>query len=106
MSLFYPYLGENETLSLFRMNISRLQRIEQERTEIMAIDGAKAMIIEEEDILQFAKDHFKRHKENPDTYVVLHKTCSSAQSLHFNQSHETTKEILLTMIYLSSTRTR
>lgn len=69
MSLFYPYLGETETLSLFRMNISRLQRIEKERTEIMAIDGAKPMIIEEDGILQFAKEHFKRHKENPDTYV-------------------------------------
>lgn len=47
ISLFYPYLGENETLSLFGMNISRLQRIEKERTEIMAIDRAKVMIIEE-----------------------------------------------------------
>lgn len=79
MSLFYPYLGENETLSLFQMNISRLKRIEQERTEIMAIDGARVMVIEEEDILQFAKEHFKRHKENPDTCVLLY-NCHSVHS--------------------------
>lgn len=69
ISLFYPYLGEQETLSLFRMNIRRLQRIEQERAEIMASSESRPMIIEEEDILQFARKHFNRHKDDPDTYV-------------------------------------
>lgn len=101
-SLFYPYLGENETLALFQMNIDRLERIETERTEIMAIDGAKAMIIEKEDILQFAKEHFKKHKENPDTYVVLHTIRGPAQSLCSNQSHETNKAILLDITSLLS----
>lgn len=98
MSLFYPYLGETETLSLFQMNISRLQRIEQERTEIMAIDSAKVMTIEEEDIVQFAKEHFKRHKENADTYAIpctFQNDRSQPKPPFSHQAHVSTKFLIL-----------
>lgn len=51
------------------MNIGRMQRIEQERAEIMPSNDPQPMIIEEEDILRFAREHFNRHKDNPDMCV-------------------------------------
>ncbi|ROV90383.1 hypothetical protein VPNG_10016 [Cytospora leucostoma] len=56
LSLGYPHLAEEETLDLFRMNLRRLARIEDERAEILE---EKPMTIETDDIMKFASQHYR-----------------------------------------------
>lgn len=67
LSLYYPYLGKEETETLFLMNIDRLRFIEKERAEVLYGDESRAMFIETEAILDFAKHHFKTYESQPDT---------------------------------------
>ncbi|KAI1347023.1 hypothetical protein F5Y01DRAFT_330216 [Xylaria sp. FL0043] len=55
LSLRYPSLELSETIAIFRMNLNRLKTIEEERARL---NGEKAMVIKEDDILAFASKHF------------------------------------------------
>ncbi|KAI0521952.1 hypothetical protein F5B22DRAFT_594834 [Xylaria bambusicola] len=55
LSLRYPALELSETIAIFRMNLNRLKVIEDERARL---NGEKAMVIKEDDILAFASKHF------------------------------------------------
>lgn len=63
ISLYYPYLGLSETKALFQMNIKRLRNIEAERAKIT---GKPAMIIEDNNVLKFADEHYKRFEKEYD----------------------------------------
>lgn len=55
LSLDYPHLAADETRALSTMNLQRLERIENERAELLE---EAPMIIEKEDILEFASAHY------------------------------------------------
>lgn len=57
LSLLYPHLGYNETMSLFKMNIERLEQIEQETAKIT---GREVMNIEVNGIMDFAQKHYEK----------------------------------------------
>ncbi|KAI1739544.1 hypothetical protein F4680DRAFT_421889 [Xylaria scruposa] len=54
--LYYPRLTAEQTTDIFRMNISRLKEIENQRTDTT---GQPALEIDEENIIRFARRHFK-----------------------------------------------
>ncbi|KAI0184137.1 P-loop containing nucleoside triphosphate hydrolase protein [Xylaria flabelliformis] len=54
--LYYPRLTAGQTTDIFRMNISRLKEIENQRRDTT---GQPALEIDEDNIIRFAKRHFK-----------------------------------------------
>ncbi|KAM7213973.1 P-loop containing nucleoside triphosphate hydrolase protein [Rhypophila decipiens] len=55
VSINYPDLNKKQTLSLFRMNIKRSEKIAQQRASIA---GQPTLIIRDEEIIEFARDEF------------------------------------------------
>jgi hypothetical protein len=58
MSLYYSPLGEAETEEIFKLNLHRLKEIEKQRSEA---SGEPALYTFEEEILTFAREHFRKH---------------------------------------------
>jgi hypothetical protein len=60
VSIYYPPLGEHQTMEIWKMNIDRLREIEMEKSRVT---GEEPLEIDEEEILAFALAHFRSHKE-------------------------------------------
>ncbi|KAF4993180.1 hypothetical protein FGRMN_6665 [Fusarium graminum] len=56
LSLYYPPLDKTQTRDIFRLNIGKLKQIEAERHRMT---GEPALIIKENDIIEFATRHFE-----------------------------------------------
>ncbi|KAF5010505.1 hypothetical protein FDECE_3322 [Fusarium decemcellulare] len=56
LSLYYPPLDKTQTRDIFRLNISKLKEIEAERQRMT---GEPALIIKENEIIDFASKHFE-----------------------------------------------
>lgn len=59
LSLDYPHLAEEQTRALFQMNLQRLESIEIERSGLLE---ETPMIIEKEDIIAFASEHYRNQE--------------------------------------------
>lgn len=62
MSLYYSPLGESETEEIFRLNLARLKEIEEQRA---AASGEEALFIFDDEIIAFAKQHYRKHINGP-----------------------------------------
>lgn len=56
LSLYYPPLDKTQTREIFRLNIGKLKQIEAERHRMT---GEPALVIKENDIIEFATKHFE-----------------------------------------------
>jgi hypothetical protein len=59
-SFYYPYLNWEQTRDIFKLNIERLRRIEDQRAEA----GGERLVILENQIMRFAEDHFGAHTDH------------------------------------------
>jgi hypothetical protein len=62
VSLYYPPLDERQTLDIFGVNLVRLHEIEAAKTA--SRPGHTTVVIDNDSILEFAKDHFHDHKQS------------------------------------------
>ncbi|KUJ13891.1 uncharacterized protein LY89DRAFT_721075 [Mollisia scopiformis] len=62
MSLYYSSLGELETEEIFRLNLSRLKEIEEQRANV---SGEEKLFIFDAEIIEFAKQHYRKHVSGP-----------------------------------------
>ncbi|KAH6897456.1 hypothetical protein B0T10DRAFT_397060 [Thelonectria olida] len=56
LSLYYPPLDKTQTREIFRLNISKLKEIEQERHRMT---GEPSLVIKENEIIEFATQHYE-----------------------------------------------
>lgn len=56
MSLYYPPLDKTQTRDIFRLNISKLRAIENQRC---SMTGDQPLVIKEDDVLSFAAKHYE-----------------------------------------------
>lgn len=61
LNLLYDYLTEQQTLAIFKTNIDRLIEAEKKRSEAK---NYQPLIVVEEDILRFARDHYRQYESN------------------------------------------
>ncbi|KAK4121226.1 hypothetical protein N657DRAFT_601141 [Parathielavia appendiculata] len=73
ISLYYPPLDRDQTLSIFQVNIGKLERIVAEKQKLQAQQNPEGpttncprLIIDREEILDFARRHFDRHEQYPE----------------------------------------
>lgn len=62
ISLYYPPLDEKQTLDIFQVNLTRLHEIEAAKT--VSRPGHTTVEIDDDNILDFAIDHFRGHKQS------------------------------------------
>ncbi|KAK0620529.1 hypothetical protein B0T14DRAFT_233706 [Immersiella caudata] len=67
LSLYYERLSERQMEAIFRVNIRRLRKIEEEKAEQLysAAKEEQPLDIRDDDILDFAKDHWRSTLDNP-----------------------------------------
>jgi hypothetical protein len=61
LSLYYPALGRSQTEEIMKMNLDRLDVIEEQRAKPTS---QKQLLIRKENICKFAVDHWDRHAAN------------------------------------------
>ncbi|KAK0727449.1 hypothetical protein B0T26DRAFT_747775 [Lasiosphaeria miniovina] len=70
LKLHYPRLGQKQTMEIWDMNMTRLQKIEKERCR--KNPAARPLQITRKSILRFAEEVFRKQKrQNPSSAVVL-----------------------------------
>lgn len=60
-SFYYPYLDWPQTRDIFELNIERLRRIEDQRTQY----GEQGLVILHNQVMKFAEDHYREHHDSP-----------------------------------------
>lgn len=61
LSLYYPPLNLTQTREIFRLNINKLRDIERQK---FLLTKKPALIIEDDDILNFAEEHFQNPQDS------------------------------------------
>lgn len=59
LSLYYPPLNRVQTTEIFRLNILKLREIELQKS---SLTDQPQLIVNEEDIIQFANEHFEKNE--------------------------------------------
>lgn len=60
LSLHYDHLNEEQTIAVYKQNIQRLKEIEKQRNS----DSSERIVILHNEILKFAREHYKQSLEN------------------------------------------